>query len=143
MTAADRRVDGYHPSFDIDLAYGAQGEMFVMNIINSLGNGAGSVEVKTDAKYEKTGRVYVEYECLKRGKWVPSGIQTTTADFWAFVLGLNTFCFFIGTDTLKQAAREKWHNPANRKSCDEGSCPTHGIVLHVDWLTKYAAKCAL
>lgn len=143
VMTADRRADGYEPRFDIDLEFGAQGEIFVMNVMNSLGTGSGSVEVKTDAKYEKTGNVYVEYECLKRGKWIPSGIQTTTADFWAFVLGINTFCFFIATETLKDAAREKWRNPDNRKSCDKGSCPTHGIVLNVDWLTQYAVKSAL
>jgi hypothetical protein len=40
------------------------------------------VEVKHDMIAHSTGRVFVEYACRGRN----SGITTTQADFWAFVL---------------------------------------------------------
>lgn len=139
MTAAQRRHDGYQPNFDIDMKFGAQGELFVARIIDSLG--LGSVEVKTDARYLDTGNVYVEYTCQRRGVWHPSGIITTKADFWAFVLGMDTFCFFIATDTLRRAARDKF--VTNKRELTRGSHPTKGVILPVEWLAKYAAKLAL
>jgi hypothetical protein len=142
MTAADRRAIGYEPDFDIDMAVGAQAELFVANMMESLGV-RGSVEVKYDAQYLNTGNVYLEYQCLRKGKWKPSGIASTKADFWAFVLGMDTFCFFIATETLKEAGRERWKYPKARVGLDRGSHPTKGVILPVDWLTNYAAKLAL
>lgn len=140
MTVVDRRADGYEPRFDIDLAVGAQAEMFVVNIIKSLGAGSGAIEVKYDARYQDTGKVYVEYQCRKRGKWTPSGIATTTADFWAFVLGMDAFLFIVATDKLKDAARRKWAHPHNRKELAKGSHPTRGVVMEPGWLAAHATK---
>lgn len=142
MTAVDRRADGYMPDFDIDVAVGAQAELFVAKIMDSLG-ARSSVEVKYDAQYVKTGNVYVEYKCLRKGKWTPSGIATTKAAFWAFVLGMDTFCFVIATDTLKEAARDRWNYPSSRVGLDKGSHPTKGVILPVDWLANYSARVAL
>lgn len=140
MTAAERRYDGYQPDFDIDLAVGAQAELFVANLIDSLAT-RGTVEVKYDAKYLDTGNVYVEYQCMKHGVWRNSGISTTKAAFWAFVLGMDTFCFVIATDTLRDAVKERWQS--GRRELTRGSHPTKGVVLPVSWLSTYAARCAL
>lgn len=140
VTAFDRLAQGYQPDFDIDMKVGAQGELFVANIIDSLGQ-RGMVEVKYDARYLDTGNVYVEYECRRRDGWQKSGISTTKAAFWAFVLGMDTFCFIISTDTLKSAVRDRWDT--NRRELTRGSHPTKGVILPVDWLAKYSARCAL
>lgn len=142
MTAVDRRAEGYEPDFDIDMAAGAQGELFVARMMDSLGV-RGSVEVKYDAQYLNTGNVYLEYRCLRRGQWMPSGIAVTKAAFWAFVLGMDTFCFFIATETLKQAGRERWRYPKARVGLERGSHPTKGVILPVDWLANYSARVAL
>ena len=142
MTIEDRRAIGYEPDFDIDMKVGAQAELFVANMMESLGV-RGSVEVKYDAQYLNTGNVYLEYQCLRKGNWKPSGIAITKADFWAFVLGMDTFCFFVATKTLKEAGRERWKYPKARVGLDRGSHPTRGVILPVDWLTNYAAKLAL
>lgn len=65
MPVDARKADGYEPRFDIDASYGRQGELFVSSIIDALTGG--SVEVKRDSRFAKTGNVYVEYECRKRG----------------------------------------------------------------------------
>lgn len=142
MTAADRRTNGYQPYFDIDMQVGAQAELFVAHIIDSLSS-RGVVEVKYDDRYLDTGNVYVEYECQRRDGWKPSGIAITKAPFWAFVLGMDTFCFVIATDTLKLACREKWNDDHYKRELKRGSHPTKGVILPVEWLAKYAAKCAL
>jgi hypothetical protein len=130
------------PDFDIDVAFGAQGELFVANIIDSLSK-RGSVEVKMDARYADTGNVYVEYKCKRADGWNWSGIATTQAAFWAFVLGMDTFCFVVETETLKDAVRERWGNPNSHVECTKGSHPTKGVILPVNWLADYSAKCAL
>lgn len=142
MNAVNRRTVGYQPDFDIDLSVGAQGELFVANVIDSLAT-RGTIEVKYDARYLDTGNVYVEYMCKRIDGWKPSGIATTKAAFWAFVLGIDTFCFVIATSTLKNAARKQWKNKQNRRELNRGSHPTKGIVLSLDWLAKYSARCAL
>jgi hypothetical protein len=142
-TAAERRSDSYQPDFDIDMKVGAQAELFVAHIIDSLSSSRGAVEVKYDAKFYDTGNVYVEYQCLRRGEWTKSGIATTKAAFWTFVLGMDTFCFTVATATLKSAVLEKWPDPRCRKELTRGSHPTKGVVLPYQWLATYAAKTAL
>lgn len=142
MTAADRRANGYQPDFDIDMAVGAQAEIFVANIIDSLSQ-RGVVEVKYDARYQDTANIYVEYMCQRRDGWQPSGIATSKAPFWAFVLGMDTFCFVIATETLKEACRTKWKDPSHMRQLNRGSHPTRGVILPLQWLATYAAKCAL
>jgi hypothetical protein len=48
-----------------------------------------------------TGNIAIEYEF--NGK--PSGISTTKADYWAFVLGDKSLVVFIKTENLKDIAR--------------------------------------
>src|SRR5215475_8359534 len=77
---ADRMADGYQPDFDIDAAAGRQGELLVADVIRALRDG--SAEVKTDEMALVTGNVYIECECLRRGKWRPSGVMATGAEIW-------------------------------------------------------------
>lgn len=62
--------------WDIDFAHGKKGEMTVASIV------CGKHEVKRDRASHKTGNVVVEY----RYKGQPSGIASTTALWWTFVL---------------------------------------------------------
>lgn len=47
-----------------------------------------SFEVKSEGKHKwgLTGNVYIEFQQIKNGKWVDSGISITESDFWIFVL---------------------------------------------------------
>lgn len=84
-------------AFDIDVVYGTHGENLVLEILN----GVKKVEVKTDRTAHKTGNVAIEY--ASRG--LPSGISTTKADYWAFVIGDNKTVVFITIERLKELAR--------------------------------------
>ena len=62
--------------FDLDLLDGQVAENVLANLL------AGTIEVKTDSAVSRTGNVAVEYLCSGR----PSGIRTSEAEHWAFVL---------------------------------------------------------
>jgi len=70
-----RGLAGKKKGFDLDLASGAAGEQLVASVLSKI-------EVKTDYIVSNTGNIVVEYQC--RGK--DSGISTTEAEWWAFVL---------------------------------------------------------
>jgi len=57
------------------------------------------IEVKQDLMYDRTGNIAVEF--CSRGKL--SGLSTTTADFWIYVLGDEYWC--IDTESLKNLCK--------------------------------------
>lgn len=90
---------------------------------------AGSIEVKTDEMAMKTGRVFVEYECKRFGGWAKSGIATTTAELWAFVVASDTV-LVVPTVRLRAAVKRVYKlQPGLRKECVRGSHPTRGVAI--------------
>lgn len=77
--------EGYEPRFDLDYARGRQGELFVEAVRDAIQTER--CEVKRDDRSVETGNVYVEYQCLRRGKWTKSGIATSRLSsgrsFWS------------------------------------------------------------
>lgn len=92
-----KNVSDVQKNFDLDLEYGVEGE----NLLLSVFDGSKKVEVKTDRMAHKTGNIAVEYEC--RGK--PSGISTTEADYWAFIIYSGNYIVITKTEMLKKIAR--------------------------------------
>lgn len=133
-----RRHEGYEPRFDIDYEFGKQGELFVQNIIAALGTDR--IEVKHDARYEQTGNIYVEFRCLRKGEWTQSGIATTGAEFWAFVLHEGSSCVFVSTDALKLAVRRLWSDKRKHAACDKGDHPTKGVLVPIAWLLQHGTR---
>jgi hypothetical protein len=127
--------------FDLDLKRGVQGELFVYNIREMFGKGAGSIEVKTDYRFLETRRFYIEYACCGRdGKWRRSGLVTSKATFWAFVFGEWPGMFIVDTEWVRRAASLAWRNPEYRVACEYGGNPTQGVVVTIEHfiLTKQA-----
>lgn len=90
-------VTGYVPDFDFDLRRGKVGERKVANIVDAFVESR--IEVKTDYGADKTGNLYIEYSKQNRaGEWVPSGIATTKADYWAFAFKAGAIV--VDTQTL-------------------------------------------
>jgi hypothetical protein len=123
--------------FDLDRERGEQGELFVRNVRKAFAEN-GRVETKTDAWAIKTGRIYVELECRGRnGTWYPSGLATTRAELWAFVLGKHPGMYVVETAWLKRAvpaaiARDKRNAEAK---CKYGENPTRGVYVYpIDFL---------
>ena len=103
--------NGYNPGFDIkidknstfakSLEFGEHFEKLLEEILNKL-----PIEVKTDKMYQDTGNLYIETK--SRGK--QSGINTTTAVYWAFNLWREDFelptFLLIPTERLKKYVNE-------------------------------------
>lgn len=142
-----RGIDGYEPRFDLDLAYGQQGELLVADVAEAIANGM--VEVKRDGRWASTGNLYVERRCRRAsGRYEPSGISTSSATLWAFVLGGSQVMVIIPTTLLRTYCEELWRSPYRRRdgsrlySVEErdGSHPTKGFKVPLDgffaWLKR-------
>lgn len=103
-------VGEFQRNWDIDLDYGFDGESRVLDILS----GAHRVEVKTDMIAHITGNIAVEFRC--NGK--PSGISTTEADYWAFVLLGGELVYFIEVKRLKELARQEYKISGSKKGGD-------------------------
>lgn len=67
----------YDIDFKKDLKFGLKWENELKKILSDK-----KIEVKTDKKWTKTGNIAVEIESRNK----PSGLSTTKADYWAFIL---------------------------------------------------------
>jgi len=122
----NRLSTGYEPRFDIDYEYGRQGELFIADVVAALRDNR--VEVKR--KSYEDDLFYVEYACRKRGDWAESGIATTEAELWAFVIGESAVAVVVTTERLRDAAAFVWkHMPGMRKEETDGSHPTKGVLV--------------
>lgn len=116
------------PRFDIDFKVGQQAEFWVSDIIQALATGR--VEVKRDRKYVETGRIYVEFECFRRGEWRPSGISTSESPVWVFVLTDDGLSIIVNAERLKQMVQAARDRKAIGEEKD-GSHPTRGALIGV------------
>lgn len=91
----------YSRDFKADLTIGQEGEKFVAGFFST----GTKVEVKTDYMAYKTGNIAIEY--MSRGR--KSGLSTTDADYWAFVLEgeyKKEIVLFIEITRLKKLANK-------------------------------------
>lgn len=86
--------------FNGDLRFGVEREGTLARILRDLGpdgQPTNGVELKADRDAINTHNVYVEY----RGEKGPSGVATSTADWWAFeIVGLDVFVI-LRTERLR------------------------------------------
>lgn len=139
----DRAAEGYVPQFDIDAEVGRQGEMFIARVIQAIATA--SIEVKADVVAGRTGNLYVEFSCCRRGEWRPSGIATTSAELWAYALGSSQLALVIPTNVLREAARERYRQ-GHIRECSRGSHPTKGVVIPfaflLNWVVTHEGEAA-
>ena len=62
------------PDFDIDLRVGEAAEDLVLAMITDA-----TLQVKHDRLAMKTGRLYVETECYRQGRWMPKRLARVLA----------------------------------------------------------------
>jgi hypothetical protein len=113
--------------FRHDLEIGQLAEKALADIIENK-----TVEVKNDLKAPITGNLFIEY--YSRGK--PSGISTTQADYWCFVV--DDIYILIATDKLKEMLRPLFNTKADIKGGDNNT--SSGILLPVIKLFKRRNK---
>lgn len=126
----------YAPDFDVDRARGQEAEELYRKCRTWMING--TAEVKRDDAARKYGNVYVEYECLRRGEWRPSGISITRAHTWVFVCW--PIIVAIPVSILRQVfARAR---PHGSREMNRGSHPTRGVVIPLRDLLPHAVEAA-
>lgn len=131
--------DGYNPDFDIDNGFGRQGELFVADILASLGTS--TYEVKTERHHNT--RMYVELEHQPRrlrrdNRWEDSGLRKTKADLWVYVHGRTAFV--VPTGALRECVRRKEQAGEQLMSMLRGDNPTRGYVLQMAWVMAVSSE---
>lgn len=109
-------------NFEYDLKTGIIAEKYISNILSNK-----KIEVKKDELAKKTGNVFVEYESRNK----PSGIATTKADFYCFVIS-NENIIFVETNKLKELCKQK----RLRKVPGGDSNTSMGVLLPLEQLVK-------
>lgn len=88
----------WEPDFDIDRSYGEEGENLVRAV---LGLASDRIEVKRKRFIDD--EFYVETaQAPRRGYIKPSGIQTTKATYWAYVIGDTGVIVLVPTERLRR-----------------------------------------
>src|SRR6266704_1211074 len=126
------------PEWDIDWEIGKNGELFVIDIIQSLKDGA-RVETTTDIWAASTGNIYIEYSCRYFGEYKPSGISVTTAEIWALVLSTE-ITVFAPVDRLQAVARYHYAMGRRKNGGLNGTHPTWGVLIPVPSLLRDLMK---
>jgi hypothetical protein len=91
----------YSGSYTHDLNVGEMAEDWVYLIMNKGSN----VEVKIDSMAHKTGNAYIEV--YSKGRL--SGITTTSADYWIYIIGELDSAVIVSVKRLKQLVK-KYHS---------------------------------
>lgn len=86
----------YNSDFRYDLKVGQGAENFLGQLLE--GN---TLEVKMDKRAHQTGLIFVEFE--SRGK--PSGIATSEADYWAYVIE-GKGAVIVSKETMRKKVRQ-------------------------------------
>ena len=110
--------------FDLDLAVGHQGEALVEQLLT----GGATVEVRTDLKWKETGNLYIETVCWSHNNenWYLSGLSSTKASYWAFVLEGTTL--LVPTEVLKQVVTAR----GRAITCNIPPNPSKGYLIKVE-----------
>ena len=115
-------------NWDLDLRAGLAGESRVADLLS-----LDTVEVKTDRRWLDTGNLYIETECFQQSTqtWEPSGIRTTKATHWAFVL--EDSVVIVPTYRLKESIWET----ARPVTCNIPPNPSRGYLITPGVLIEY------
>lgn len=114
----------FNRDFRYDLKVGQMAESWLADILMSK-----TIEIKRDFKASRTGRVFVEF--FSRGK--PSGISTTEANFWAFIIDDETVVI-LPTERLKALVQEAQDEGKIWKGGDSNT--SQGVLIDLERLVK-------
>jgi hypothetical protein len=89
-------------SFTHDLNFGEKAEDW-LNILFKSGK---LIEVKSDRLIHKTGNLFIEY----RSRDKPSGLATTTANYWIYRMDMLDTAIILPTELLKKVCRVYYKN---------------------------------
>jgi hypothetical protein len=116
-------------NWDIDLRAGLAGESKVADLLS-----LDTLEVKTDRRLHETGNIYIETEYWSREQnaWIESGIRTTKATHWAYVL--EDCVIIVPTYRLREMLWEK----GRPIDCNIPPNPSRGYLITPGALLEFA-----
>lgn len=114
----------HNSDFRYDLKLGIIGEKYLADVLQNR-----RIEVKTDFQAAETGNVYLEY----KSRGVPSGISTSKADWYAFVLS-NDNIILVKTEKLKALVKKRFKANRGVKGGDKNT--SWGVLLPITELLK-------
>ena len=114
----------FNSDFAFDLKLGQDEEIWLADLLQGK-----TVEVKRDFIASRTGNVFVEFH--SRGK--ASGIATTRADFWAFILD-GERVIIVPTQFLQQVARKAYKQGRTVRGGDNNT--SEGVLVKIEELVK-------
>ena len=111
----------YSNDFNFDLEFGEKAETWVKEIFSE----GGKTEVKYDRMAHRTGNIYVEvYSRFKK-----SGISTTKADYWIFIIDKKSYGILINTKRLKELCKKYYDLNGFNQGGDEDT--SYGILIPI------------
>lgn len=121
--------------WDINLAEGQWGENLLTEILMDSGD---KLEIKTDYQWQRTGNIYVEYECyyVQAGKDKPSGLSVSKAPYYVFVLpwaDREPLIKIIPTALLKLVVKAK----GREAECTHSQNPSKGYLIKLKDIEDY------
>ena len=117
----------YEPRFDYDLAYGLEGERI------ARAWHAGRRETKRKRRLDIEFYIELEQNPRRAGMWKPSGLATSEADYFEFVIGNTGIIVAFPTQLLRDALEQEIG-----RDCEEydGDNPTRGRLFNlIDLMT--------
>lgn len=124
---------GYEPRWDHDRVYGEQGER-VVESLRELGL-AGRIETKRKRYADDEFYIELQQDPGRRGAFKPSGLNTTEAEYWAYVINSSGIVVFIPVVLLRDALRA---GRGTRAEEDHGDNPTRGRLIGLNSLLVHA-----
>lgn len=110
--------------FDLDLK---EGQFHESELAKAMGNPS-SIELKTDFMAAETGNFFIEY-AQKSG---PSGLKTTTADYWAFKIPQKQCIILVETTRVRELA-VRAYKAFGPKSGGDNNQQT-GVLIPIRWI---------
>jgi hypothetical protein len=131
------------PNHDIDVKkwrdtkpVGDKGELIAHRLLN---HGIETIEVKNDQRARQTGNVFIETQCqnLNTGEWYPSGINSTKAAAWLYILNEKPIVAILMQTTLLREIASRYperhaaatHPPAKGVVIPAAALVTTGLKL--------------
>ena len=122
-------------NFAADLKYGQMGEKRIRNMLESLVEG--SFEVKSDRYRNGNMAIEMRQNPRKCGKWIPSGLQVTKAQWWVYIFSMDGGFVIVATERLKRFIEANKDTLETRDFARRSDNPAWGYLL------KPADVCAL
>lgn len=112
----------YEPRFDYDLAYGLEGERIARFWH------AGKRETKRKRRLDSEFYIELEQNPRRAGMWKPSGLSTSEASYFEYVIGDTGIIVAFPTSLLREAVAK-----GVGRDCEEydGDNPTRGRLLNL------------